>query len=683
MSGLPEMSVYGGKRYGQYYGPRRLGVIGKANQSAFFGYNHTNAAGDGDLYDMENLGSDEYPLLAPRRTRYLKTTLTAPYGLLALDKLAWVDGTGFYYDGVRRGTVTAGIKTMLAMSYYILIFPDKKYFRTGALGYYADLTALSATVTDPGYGDIYGIGSGYPYDLYYWDGGAWTFVMAEFGGLESSYTSGAGDISFISATLYAEDAEANTIESAVVDWADYFREDDAVTVSGCASYPDNNQTQIIREISSVERDSVTYYQLRFYENVFDTPEQYVYTVGEDGLAYRDDDNDIAYYFKDGDGVYHRFTLTADLEDGDTITWDGSGATVTVVANVSSSTRSLTETVGDAKLTFSLTPVDYTEPGAVTIARSLPEIDHACVSENRLWTCHNKTIWASKLGDPFNFNYFDVTSAGTSVSTDAWSVDVLTDGSFSGCITYLGYPTFFKPGEIIKIYGTEPDNFQTMPSATLGVMAGCGRSLAIAGETLFYLNVNGVAAYQGGIPAVISANFGRQDFKNAAGGTDGLKYYISMQDEDDAWHLFVYDTRYGLWHREDDTEAIAMAWMDKLYLLDAGGALWSHAKSAGAAEAAFDWMAEWADFYDDTLSKKGLSKIQLRIEVAAGASAELFIQYDSGGVWERVARIPPGLKQMYCLPVTPRRADHYRLKLTGSGTVRLYGLTRNEYEGSEL
>ena len=79
-----------------------------------------------------NLCSDYHPLLATRQRRMLYKTLQAPGGLFCWDKLCWVDGTTFYYDGAAKGTVTAGQKTFTALGVYIVIFPDKAYYNTAA-----------------------------------------------------------------------------------------------------------------------------------------------------------------------------------------------------------------------------------------------------------------------------------------------------------------------------------------------------------------------------------------------------------------------------------------------------------------------------------------------------------------------------------------------------------------------
>ena len=72
-------------------------------------------AGDGTLWDMKNLTSDLAPLLSARRPRYLVETLAKPNGLYAKDGLYWVDGTGFYSEGEKKGDVADGRKQFAAL----------------------------------------------------------------------------------------------------------------------------------------------------------------------------------------------------------------------------------------------------------------------------------------------------------------------------------------------------------------------------------------------------------------------------------------------------------------------------------------------------------------------------------------------------------------------------------------
>ena len=174
--------------------------IQKYKQTKFGGYNHTLGADNGDIWDMKNMTSDFYPLLAPRRPRWKVRTLTKPNGFYAHDGLYWVDGTGFYADGTLKGTVTNGRKKFASLGAYIIILPDKKYYNR---------------------------------------------LADEFGAMEASFT---GSAKIQDGTYAGEDAKANTIYASGAAWDSIFKVGDAVTISGAVKHESNNKTPIIREI---------------------------------------------------------------------------------------------------------------------------------------------------------------------------------------------------------------------------------------------------------------------------------------------------------------------------------------------------------------------------------------------------------------------------------------------------
>ena len=314
---------------------------------------------------------------------------------------------------------------------------------------------------------------------------------------------------------------------------------------------------------------------------------------------------------------------------------------------------------------------------LTIARKVPDMDFLCENENRLWGCCGDTIYASKLGDPFNFNVFD------GLSTDSYAVGVGSAGDFTACCSYLGYPVFFKEDHIYKVYGAKPSNFQVMRSATRGVMTGSGGSLAVAGEMLFYLSSVGIMSYSGGMPQSVHDAFGEERYRNAVGGSDGERYYISMQDSGGRFHLFVYDTRTGLWHREDKTHAVGFCFEGGLYCLCADGTLFTTQEDAvGTVEETVTSMCEFADFTAGSPNHKGITKLQLRVEIEPNAVLRVEIMYDSNGIWQTVQTLAAQGKTSCYLPVIPRRCDHFRIRLSGQGEWKLYSLTCEQYIGSE-
>lgn len=319
--------------------------------------------------------------------------------------------------------------------------------------------------------------------------------------------------------------------------------------------------------------------------------------------------------------------------------------------------------------------------SVTVKRAVPDMDFLCENENRLWGCKGDMIYACKQGDIFNWNVFD------GVATDSYAADVASTGDFTACASYLGYPCFFKEEHIYKVYGDRPSNFQVMGSASMGVMKGSGGSLAIAGEQLFYLSTSGAAVYTGGMPKSLAAPFGSVKYKNAVGGSDGRRYFISMEDDKGFYSLFVYDTECGLWHREDETEAVGFGREGAdFYCLEAGGVMWqrdSEGEIEAEKEGVIESMAEFGDFVDNDPNHKGTAKLQIRCELDEGAWIKISLMFDSDGEWKNVWEMEATRKCSRYIPIIPRREDHFRLKIEGRGMWRIYSLVRESYGGSEI
>lgn len=325
---------------------------------------------------------------------------------------------------------------------------------------------------------------------------------------------------------------------------------------------------------------------------------------------------------------------------------------------------------------------YTETGTVTLARTVPDLDFILANENRVWGCKGDSIYCCKLGDPYNWNCFD------GLSTDSWSVNSGTPGNFTAAIAFIGYPVFFKEDLIIKVYGSNQKNFETIASATLGVMEGSSKSLAVAGDVLYYLSKTGPVAYTGGMPSPISEKLGEVHYHDGVAGSDGLKYYLSCLDDNDNSVLLVYDSQKGTWHKEDALSIRYAAFKDGLYVLTSGDDLMLignpiEVPSDATAENDFDSVAEFADFDLQTFKFKHLVRLRLRLEVSAGAQLKIYTKFDneayslSGAVAGGQAGLP---KSFRIHPVAIKRCDHFRIKLVGTGGWKLHAIEYEQYSG---
>lgn len=372
--------------------------------------------------------------------------------------------------------------------------------------------------------------------------------------------------------------------------------------------------------------------------------------------------------------------TAYFSAGDAVTISGctthtENNKTAIIREISADKHSMYFSENAFVLTTEATP--YTETGTMKVERTLPDMDYICASENRLWGCKGDTIYASKLGDPKNFNVFD------GVDTDAYSVDAGSPGSFTACAVYAGFPIFFKEDQVFKVFGSMPSNYELTPSARLGVLSGASKSLSVAGETLFYLSRSGIVAYSGGMPASIAQPFGDMKYSSAVSGSDGRRYYVSMTDGT-AYSLFVYDTLHGVWHREDASQAAGFAFYGgALYMLLTDGKLYDLTGATGTKETSVSWVAEFGDYTEGDLNKKSVSRIIIRAELATGATMKAYLKYDSGSTWEEKASLTASTKKSFTTTIIPRRSDHWRLKLEGTGDVTVHAIAREYATGTEL
>ena len=325
---------------------------------------------------------------------------------------------------------------------------------------------------------------------------------------------------------------------------------------------------------------------------------------------------------------------------------------------------------------------------ITVARKMPNMDFIIESENRLWGCRYgvalngdivNEIYASKLGDFKNWNCF------MGISTDSYAASVGTDGQFTGAITHLGYPLFFKENYVHKIYGNYPANYQIQTTACRGVQKGCDRSLAIVNEVLYYKARSAICAYDGSLPVEMSSALGDEVYGNAVAGVLGNKYYISMKDANEQYHLFVYDTKKSMWHREDDTQAMDFCnCRGDLYFIDYADNQIKTVRGTGIKETApIKWNATTGVIGTDSPDKKYISRMDVRMSLEVGARVAFYAEYDSSGAWEHLFTMTGTKLGSFAVPIRPKRCDHMRIKIIGHGDAKIYSICKTIEQGSDV
>ena len=318
---------------------------------------------------------------------------------------------------------------------------------------------------------------------------------------------------------------------------------------------------------------------------------------------------------------------------------------------------------------------------VTVTRSVPEMDYVTVCANRLWGCRygkNKQgdfvneIYCSMLGNFKNFQSF------MGISTDSAILSLGSDGPFTGAITYLDHPLFFKENMLHKIYVSDTGGHSVSHTPCRGVGMGSGKSLAIVGEVLYYKTRSGVCAYDGSLPVEVSQDLGSEAAGAGVAGVYGSKYYLGLEN-----HLFVYDTAKGMWHREDSLQAEAFCDCgDELYAI-AEDKIIGLLGAGGDPEEKVHWAAETGFFGLSDPESKYLDRLSLRMALERGATVSVSVRYDFSPEFEHIATVTGKELGSFTLPILPKRCDVLRLRLEGQGDMKLFSLTKTMGQGSDI
>ena len=381
-------------------------------------------------------------------------------------------------------------------------------------------------------------------------------------------------------------------------------------------------------------------------------------------------------YKQAELVFTTTTITTTGADFAFKAGDGvklSGCTVAQGNNKTVIVKSVSSKV----LTFdTATFTAATETAEVTIAREVPDMDFICEYQNRLWGCKGSEIYASKLGDPFNFNAFK------GITSDSYAATVGTDGSFTAIKGFTSHIAFFKPNCIHRLYGNKPANFQFNDSQGLGVAKGCEKSVANVADTLFYVSSNGIMAYTGTAPDNISAKFGTKKFVEAVGGYDGDKYYLSAKDSFGDWSLFVYDTASGIWLREDDTHVLDFSFYDgKLYFLSSDKKIYS--VNDYDSKEAVPWSVTFGEKAFGADEKKSHTNFNLQLELCdPDSTISIYINQDRKGWLQIYSGSWFGERKTVSVPIVPTKCDILNIRIEGKGRCKIYALTKILVLGGE-
>lgn len=323
--------------------------------------------------------------------------------------------------------------------------------------------------------------------------------------------------------------------------------------------------------------------------------------------------------------------------------------------------------------------------SLTMKRECPNLAYVTEYQNRLWGCNEKgtEIYASALGDATSWNTFE------GISTDSYAATIGSEGRFTGAITYLGYPMFFKKDSLIKVAVSANGGHVLKEVFCRGVADGCSDSLTIVNELLYYKATDSVMMYDGSLPTRISDALGDiSDFKDVVGGCYKGKLYLSGSNGN-----YVYDTKVGAWTETDDTftsfatfgEAFVYAKDTLVTLSDYVPNIVSQSENNKDIK----WELKTRDV-DYIVSSKGYSKspnakyvqkIVVKVALAVGSSVKISVRYDDKP-FETLIHYQHKGTGIIPISLKMRRCNSFAIKIEGLGEGSVYSITKVLAEGSD-
>jgi hypothetical protein len=676
----------------------------------FKGYNHNLRISEGEFYHTENLTGDHYPVLSPRKQRGIYKNTSNANGLCSNTELCYVSGSKIYIGNNEIDLkLTQEPKDMISFGSYVIVLPDQKYVNTVNHNDQGDLkqnTYYLPTSESNKVGevvmelvDMYGHtllngsnriwvgtvgvsdGTAYRNAFSYWQcdlgnrydygGDYWLRPITNSKGETNwylyqlfKYTDGTYEWHEATSTGIKSGSGGDILDPKYAGvWFDLIHDESLGSAPFVGVHFKNaNEGATKITLDAISKDAETASGDKFVKvrGLVDRWNEFtkmrVLSIGEGAIT--DKRNNTAKLGLILDGRY------TDIQLGDLIR---AGQIGSIWAPME--TTSVMEVIA---------PYDAN-------ADKIPIMDFVIESQNRLWGCrygpdHDgnfvNEIYASEWGNFKSWNKLD------GISTDSTVLNVATSGKFTGAVNYGGYPVFFKEDCIHRVFGNYTGQYQVQTTMGRGVQAGCHDSIAIINEILYYKARSGVCAYDGSMPIEISQALGGVEYEQAVAGGLGNKYYISMKRKDKGeWHMFSYDTQKGLWFREDDTQATKFCnHQGNLYYIDYAdhnikGVKGENLPDIEHNDDPIKWGAETGILGANTPDNKSVSRIDVRMMLTFGARVTFYIEYDSSENWEYLFTMDGTSLRSFTIPVHPKRCDHFRLKIVGSGDAKIYSISK--------
>lgn len=291
----------------------------------------------------------------------------------------------------------------------------------------------------------------------------------------------------------------------------------------------------------------------------------------------------------------------------------------------------------------------------------PHYSDVVAWKKRLWG-YDENVMYGTVADIFDSYGIVDWNTGDNTYTEAISQPLWQGGDITGIAALMSGLLYFKEDCLTIVTGNYPAIMSSNTIPCRGLPPENRRSVTVAKECVYYLSTDGVYRYSGGIPECISREV-KIKGTEAVGASDGNKYWLSLKEESGEYALYVYDINYGIWHKEDTTNAISFTMLNGEMYMAVGTEIYN---LNAAQEEDGEWECElWYD--EGTHHRKKYKQINIRGNVG---ECELFLKADDGE-WRLIDTTEDKLHSKFI----PFECEELSIKLRGKGVCEIKSIDR--------
>ena len=584
------------------------------------GYNHNEVIEDGEMYDMENMSDEMYPVLAPRRKRGI-TSLDVEgsdpvplNGIHGRDQLVFIRGTEVFYNllkvtGLSVSADTSMLpKKIVSMGAYVCIFPDKVYFNTANLNEYGSMDRLfSANGTNVSLTMCRGDGT--DYDMTAIAIGTTPPANPANGALWIDQ-SGADDVlrQYYSATEDWIEVATTYVKISATGIGTGLKMYDVAAVSGLESTSENAKIQ--QQVDALNGSDIIYF----------AGDNYIVVAGlisATQAALADRTVRVDRSVPELDFIVESNNRLWGCKYG----LSGAETVNEIYASALGDFRNWNRYMGNSQDSFTASVgTDGPWTGAVT---------------QRGYPVFFKENYIHRVSGSVPSNFGIQTTVARGVQLGSWR---------SLCV--VNEAIYYKSRQDVMMYdGNMPVSISEALGRTLYQDARAG---VLDGR--YYLSMtDGNDNWNLFVYNTETGCWMREDGLKALG-------FATVGDE-----LYAIDEENNTLVTVTGSMGTAEEDLDWSATFGITGVEYGRGNNGGKVRT-------------DITNRRYMSRFVLRIYVEPGTTVKLDIKYENG-IWERMGTITGSRMDSYLIPVIPRRCDHMRFRVTGNGSCRIYSISR--------